>query len=324
MRESAPPGRELSDEAIDLSVVVPVYRGAPFLRELHRRLVATLEPLVRRFEMVLVEDGGPDESWSIIEELARQDGRVRGIALSRNFGQHHAITAGIRHARGRWIVVMDGDLQDPPEEIPKLWAKAQEGHPCVLARRAHRADASSKRLSSWLFYRVFNYLADLNYHYDGTVANFSIISRRVADTYNGMDEAVRFYGGFLTWMGFNKVTVDVEHAPRPSGESGYTFLKLMKLAFNIILAHSNKPLRLCVYAGLLLSALAFVGGLVHIARVVAYGSPVMGWTSLIVSVWFSTGAIILALGILGLYVDRIFTEVKHRPLFIVQKTTFDD
>ena len=309
---------------VDLSVVVPVYRGAPFLHELHRRLVASLEPLVTRFEIVLVEDGGPDESWNIIEDLARKDARVRGVALSRNFGQHHAITAGLRHARGQWIVVMDGDLQDPPEEIAKLWAKAQEGHDCVLARRARRADGSSKRLSSWLFYRVFNYQADLNYRYDGTVANFSIISRRVADTINGMGEAVRFYGGFLTWTGFAKAHVDVNHVRRPGGESGYTFFKLMKLATGIILAHSNKPLRLCVYAGLLLSALAFVGGMVHIVRVGVHGSPVMGWTSLIVSVWFSTGAIISALGILGLYIDRIFTEVKHRPLYIVRKTTFDE
>jgi dolichol-phosphate mannosyltransferase len=301
-----------------------VYKGAPFLHELHRRLVSTLEPLVARFEIVLVEDGGPDDSWSIIETLARQDARVRGVALSRNFGQHHAITAGLRHARGQWIVVMDGDLQDPPEEIVKLWAKAHEGHDCVLARRARREDASSKRLGSWLFYRVFNYLADLNYQYDGTVANFSIISRRVADTINGMGEAVRFYGGFLTWTGFAKAYVDVKHVRRRGSESGYSFFKLMKLATSIILAHSNKPLRLCVYTGLLLSALAFVGGLVHIARVVAHGSPVMGWTSLIVSVWFSTGAIISALGILGLYVDRIFTEVKHRPLFVVRKTTFDE
>jgi dolichol-phosphate mannosyltransferase len=139
-----------------------------------------------------------------------------------------------------------------------------------------------------------------------------------------MGEAVRFYGGFLTWTGFAKAHVDVTHVRRRGGESGYTFLKLMRLATSIILAHSNRPLRLCVYAGLLLSALAFVGGLVHIVRVVVHGSPVMGWTSLIVSVWFSTGAIILALGILGLYVDRIFTEVKHRPLYVVRKTTFDD
>ena len=313
-----------SSERIDLSVVVPVYRGAPFLRELHRRLVATLEPLFPRFEIVLVEDGGPDESWSLIEDLARHDARVRGVALSRNFGQHHAITAGLRQARGQWIVVMDGDLQDPPEEIAKLWAKAQEGHDCVLARRVRRDDPSGMRLSSWLFYRVFNYLADLNYRYDGTVANFSIISRRVANAINDMGEAVRFYGGFLTWTGFAKAYVDVTHVRRPSGESGYTFFKLTKLATNIILAHSNKPLKLCVYAGLLLSALAFVSGLVHIVRVLMHGSPVMGWTSLIVSVWFGTGAIILALGILGLYIDRIFTEVKHRPLYVVRKTTFDE
>jgi dolichol-phosphate mannosyltransferase len=301
-----------------------VYRGAPYLHELHRRLVATLEALGTRFEIVLVEDGGPDESWSIIEELARKDARVRGVALSRNFGQQHAITAGLRHARGQWVVVMDGDLQDPPEEIAKLWVKAKEGHDCVLARRARRDDHSGRRLWSWLFYRVFNYLADLDYRYDGTVANFSLISRRVVDAINGLGEAVRFYGGFLTWMGFSKTFVDVKHVRRRGAESGYTFFKLVKLATSIILAHSNKPLRLCVYAGLLLSTLAFVGGVVHIVRVVLHGSPVMGWTSLIVSVWFSTGAIILALGILGLYIDRIFTEVKHRPLYVVRKSTFED
>lgn len=309
------------EAAVHLSVVVPVYRGEECLDELYRRLVQNLEPLTPSFELVLVEDCGPDRSWAGIQRLAASDPRVRGLQLSRNFGQHPAITAGLHAARGEWVVVMDCDLQDRPEEIPNLYAKAREGYDLVLARRANRKDSGAKRLSSWFFYKVFNYMTDLDY--DGSVANFSIVSRRVVEELRGMNEQVRFYGGFLTWMGFAKAYVDVEHAPRFKGESSYTLMKLFKMAMPIILAYSNKPLRLCVYGGLLLSVLSMLGGAVHLARVLLYGSAVMGWPSLIVSIYFSTGAVIFVLGVLGLYLDRIFMEVKRRPIFIVRRSTFE-
>lgn len=311
----------MAEERVHISIVVPVYAGAECLDELHRRLVENLETITDSFEIILTEDCGPDDSWPRIQALAERDPRVRGMQLSRNFGQHPAITAGLAATRGDWVVVMDCDLQDRPEEIPRLYAKAQEGFDVVLARRAERRDKWTKKMSSIIFYKTFNYLTDLNY--DGTVANFSIVSRKVVSQLIGMGEAVRFYGGFLNWMGFNRAYLDVKHAERHAGESSYTLLKLFRMAIPIILAYSNKPLRLCVGLGVSLAGLSILGGAYLVFRVLAYGSPVMGWPSLMVSLNFSTGAIIFTLGVLGLYVDRIFTEVKRRPIFIVREKTWE-
>ncbi len=305
----------------DISVVTPVYRAERCLEELYQRLRASLEPLTSHFEIVMVEDGGPDDSWRVIRKLAQADPRVRGLQLSRNFGQHHAITAGLEASRGRWVVVMDCDLQDRPEEIARLYAKALEGYDCVLARRTVRQDQLLKRLGSQSFYRLFNYLTDL--HYDGTVANFSIISRRVVNELRRLGEAVRFYPALLAWIGFPKAFIDVQHDPRFTGETSYTFRKLLSLSAHVILAHSNKPIRLSIKAGFALSALAFLAGLAYALNALVYGSPVMGWPTLIISICFSTGAIISMLGILGLYIDRIYSEVKGRPVFIVKERTDD-
>jgi polyisoprenyl-phosphate glycosyltransferase len=302
-----------------ISVVSPVYRAEACLDELCRRLVDALASLPGGFEIVLVDDGSPDGSWPVVEQLAAKDARIVGVQLARNFGQHHAISAGLSEARGRWVVVMDCDLQDRPEEIPRLYAKAQDGFDCVLARRAERRDDWTKRLSSWAFYKIFNYLTDLNY--DGTVANFSIVRRRVVDELLKLGEATRFYGGFLTILGFSRAYVDVQHDARFAGASSYTFLKLVRMASNVILAHSNKPLRLCVQAGMVLSGLSFVAAIGYLIYTLLYGTPVMGWPTLIISVYFSTGVIVFVLGVLGLYVDRIFAEVKRRPIYVVRKRT---
>jgi len=314
-------GLAVKDDAIHVSVVVPVYLGEPFMEELYLRIRDALAPITAQFELILVDDRGPDASWRIIKELSRKDARVRGLQLSRNFGQHNAIAAGLQMARGTWTVVMDCDLQDRPEEIPRLYAKAQEGYDCVLARRAVRRDRWTKRMTSWAFYKVFNYFTDL--HYDGTVANFSIISRVVLDELNRVHESVRFYGGLLSWMGFDKAYVDVQHDPRSMGESAYTLGKLFQLGTNVILAHSAKPLRLCIGAGLALATAASLAVVLIVVRALMYGTPVAGWPTLIVSICFSTGAIVFTLGILGLYIERIFTQVKQRPVFIVRERTFD-
>jgi len=314
-------GLRLGSEEVLVSVVVPVYLGEPFMDELYRRVRDALAPITDRFELILIDDRGPDDSWRVIRALCKNDPRVRGLQLSRNFGQHNAISAGLQAVRGSWAVVMDCDLQDRPEEIPRLFARAQEGFDCVLARRAIRRDRWSKRASSWIFYKVFNYFTDLNY--DGTVANFSVISRVVVDQINRMPESFRFYGGLLSWMGFNKSYVDVQHDPRSQGESSYTLAKLFRLGTNVILAHSAKPLRLCITAGLSLSAFALLAALFIVVEALRYGTPVAGWPTLIVSIWFSTGAIVFTLGILGLYIERIFTQVKQRPSFIVREKTFD-
>ena len=301
-----------------ISVVIPVYRAEECLEELYRRLKDVLEPISRDFEILLVEDCGGDRSWQIIEDLARRDARVKGIQFSRNFGQHYGITAGLDHCDGDWVVVMDCDLQDRPEEIPRLYAKAREGFDVVLARRGKRADPALKRLSSWLFYRLFSWLAEVEY--DGQSGNFCIVSRKVIASLRTMRERLRFFGGLLYWVGFPTAHVDVQHSERHAGKSTYTFAKLRRLALEIIIAHSDKPLRLSVRFGFVLSFCAFVYGVYIFLHALIYGSPVTGWASLIVSFYFLGGIIIALLGVIGIYLGKTFDETKKRPLYVIRDT----
>jgi glycosyltransferase involved in cell wall biosynthesis len=303
-----------------ISIVTPVYRAEGCLEELYRRLVAALSPITQDFEIVMVEDCGGDRSWDIIRELARKDPRVKGFQFSRNFGQHYGITAGLDHCDGDWVVVMDCDLQDRPEEIPRLYAKVREGHEIVIARRGKRNDPPLKRLSSWAFYRLFSWLADTEY--DSEAGNFRIISRKVVMSFRGMREQLRFFGGLMNWMGFPAATVDVQHSERHEGRSTYTLAKLWRLAAETIVAYSDKPLRLSVRFGFLISLLAFCYGLYILAHAFLHGSTIIGWASLIVSIYFIGGIIIAILGMLGIYLGKTFDETKKRPLYIVMHTTF--
>jgi glycosyltransferase involved in cell wall biosynthesis len=304
----------------EISVVIPVYKAESCLNELYSRLKNSLESITPDFEIILVEDCGGDNSWNIISELALSDARVKGIQFSRNFGQHYGITAGLDYCRGNWVVVMDCDLQDRPEEIPRLYQKAQEGYEVVLARRGQRQDSFSKRITSWMYYKVFSYLADMPY--DGEVGNFRIMSKKVVDNFKSMREQLRFLGGLVQWMGFPTASIEVEHAGRFEGKSTYTFSKLWRLATEAIIAHSDKPLRLAVRFGFLMATASFFYGFYIIWRSFMYGSPIAGWSSLIVSLYFLAGIIIAILGILGIYIGKTFDEAKRRPLYIVRKTTF--
>jgi len=301
----------------DISVVVPVYKAESCLAELYRRLVESLGRITQAFEIIFVEDCGGDGSWEIIKDLANQDCRVKGLQFSRNFGQHYGITAGLDHCDGNWVVVMDCDLQDQPEEIPNLYDKAQQGFDVVLARRGKRKDPFSKRISSWAYYKFFNYFADTNY--DGQVGNFRIVSRKVADSFRLMRENLRFFGGLVDWMGFPTASIDVQHSERFEGKSTYTFRKLIRLATEIIIAYSDKPLRLSIKLGFTMATLAFVYGSYIMIRAMLYGSPVQGWSSLIVSLFFIGGVIIVNLGIIGIYLGKTFDEIKKRPLYIVKE-----
>lgn len=304
-----------------ISVVIPVYKAEGCLDELYRRLAAAIEPVTRDFEIVLVEDCGGDRSWQIIRMLAAADPRVKGLQFSRNFGQHYGITAGLDVAEGDWVVVMDCDLQDRPEEIPRLYAKAQEGYDVVLARRGGRTDGLLKRFSSWCFYQLLSWLADTDY--DSAAGNFRIISRKVVLACRSMREQLRFFSGLVNWMGFPTASIEVSHAERHEGRSTYTFGKLWKLAMDTIIAYSDKPLRLAVRFGFVMSMLSFAAGLYILLRAMFYGSPVMGWPSLMVSVYFIGGITISILGMLGIYLGKTFDEAKKRPLYIVMNTTFD-
>ncbi|MDQ6972545.1 MAG: glycosyltransferase family 2 protein [Mariprofundaceae bacterium] len=305
-----------------ISVIIPVYKAEDCLHELCRRLVPALESISTDFEIVMVEDCGGDRSWGIIGELASADPRIKGLQFSRNFGQHYGITAGLDYCKGDWAVVMDCDLQDAPEAIPELYAKAQEGYDVVLARRIMRKDGLGKTLSSRLFYRLFGYLADLNY--DPEVGNFRIISRKVVDSCCSMRENLRFFGGMIDWLGFPTAKIDSEHGERFSGDTSYTFASLMRLAGNTIIAYYDKPLRISIQLGFSLALLAFLAGIGFMVYASIYHVPVMGWSSLIISLYFLGGVIIANLGIIGIYLGKSFDETKKRPLYVVMNTTFND
>ena len=313
--------KHTTSAAPHLSVVIPVYEADNCLDELYLRLKNILESITPEFEIVLVEDCSGDDSWQVIERLAAGDPRVRGIQFSRNFGQHYGITAGLDHCDGDWVVVMDCDLQDRPEEIPRLYAKAQEGYDVVLARRGQRKDPALKRFKSWLFYKVFNYLADMSY--DGEAGNFRIVSRKVVNAYRTMHERLRFFGGLVAWLGFPTASIDVQHDERFAGQTSYTFRKLWKLAIETIVAYSDKPLRLSIRFGFVISAMAFTYGGYIIYRALVHDAPIMGWSSIIVSLYFLGGIVISILGILGIYLGKAFDETKGRPLYIVRRSTFD-
>ena len=298
-----------------ISIVIPVYKAEECLHELYRRLSCSVSSVTEDFELILVEDCGGDKSWEIINELASKDARVKGIQFSRNFGQHYGITAGLDHCDGDWVVVMDCDLQDRPEEVPRLYAKAQEGYDIVLARRGQRNDPPLKRITSLLFYKFFRYLADIDY--DGEVGNFRIMSRKVVDSFRIMREQLRFFGGLVSWMGYSTASIGVQHDERFAGKTAYTFRKLWKLAIETIIAYSDKPLRLAIRFGFLISTMAFAYGAYIIYRGLMHGVPIPGWTSLIVSLYFLGGIIISILGIMGVYLGKTFDEVKRRPLYLI-------
>jgi len=302
-----------------ISIVTPVYKAEGCLEELHRRLVAALSAITPDFEIVMVEDCGGDRSWDIIQSLAGKDPRVKGLQFSRNFGQYYGITAGLDHCDGDWVVVMDCDLQDRPEEIPRLYAKAREGYDVVHAQRDRRQDALVKRLTSDLFFRVFRFLADVDYIPPG---NFRILSRKVVENVRRMREQLRHLGVMVNWMGFPTAYIEVERAERHAGETTYTLAKLWKLGAETIIAHSDKPLRLSVQFGFLLAFLSLCYGVYIFLGALLYGYAITGWASLIVSMYFIGGIIIAILGVLGIYLGKTFDETKKRPLYIVNHTTF--
>jgi dolichol-phosphate mannosyltransferase len=299
-----------------LSVVAPVFREAAVLPELCARIRAAVSGITEDFEIVLVSDGGNDGSWRVIAELSAADRRIKGIKFTRNFGQHLAISAGLDVCDGDWVVVMDSDLQDRPEVIPELYAKAQQGYEVVFVARVNRPESRLYQLAARVFHRIFRILA--NTSYDPAHGNFSIISRRVVERYRSMGETLRFYGGILDWLGFERASIEATHGERFAGQPGYTFRKRIALATQIILAHSDRPLHLSVVFGLIISLWSGGTGAYMILRYLFVRHySVEGWTSLMVSVFFMGGIILLVLGIVGIYIGKIFNEIKGRPLYVV-------
>ncbi|TCP19970.1 dolichol-phosphate mannosyltransferase [Scopulibacillus darangshiensis] len=300
-----------------ISVITPVYGCEGCLRELYKRLKRTLTQITQHFEIIMVYDHSPDHSWNVIQTLTSKDVRVKGLKLSRNFGQHVAITAGLDYSKGDWVVVMDCDLQDRPEEIANLYEKAMEGYDIVFGRRSERQDSLLKKWQSKLFYKVYNYFAES--HFDHTIANFCICSRKVIDEVIQLRERSRSYPLLLKWLGFNWTAIDIKHAERTEGRSSYTLVKLIRFAVNSIVSQSNKPLRMSIKLGFFISLISLLYGFYLIFRYLFFSQPVAGWTSVMVSIYFIGGLILANLGVLGLYIGKIFDEAKGRPLYVVQK-----
>ncbi|MFD1037582.1 glycosyltransferase family 2 protein [Virgibacillus byunsanensis] len=302
-----------------ISVVVPVYGCDLCLKMLCSRVTNAIETIPAQFEIILVNDSSPDDAWTTIKQLSDEDERIKGIDLTRNFGQHHAITAGLDHTSGDWIVVMDCDLQDRPEEIKTLYEKAQEGYEVVFGNRVQRQDKWIKRKSSQLFYRVYDYLTGRTS--DHTIANFSISSKKVVENFRQMREQNRFYPLFIQWMGYKTGTVQIEHNSRRKGKTSYNIKKLVTLATDAIISQSNKPLRLSIQFGFLISLGSFIYGMYLFARYFFLAEPVQGWTSVMVSIYFIGGLVFFNFGVLGLYLGKVFNETKARPLYLVRETT---
>ncbi|WP_250629995.1 glycosyltransferase family 2 protein [Rhodoflexus caldus] len=298
-----------------ISIVSPVYKAEKIVDLLVRRVSSEVSKITTSYEIILVEDGSPDASWEAIEQNCLQDKRVKGIKLSRNFGQHYAITAGLDHAQGEWIVVMDCDLQDRPEEIINLYQKALGGYDIVLARRHERQDNFLKRFFSWSFYQVLSYLTGTKH--DPAVANFGIYHRKVIQAVCQMRESIRVFPIMVRWTGFKTAKLDVIHSEREIGKTTYNFKRLLNLALDIMLAYSDKPIRLTIKLGLTISIIAFLFALFLLFEYVSGIITVPGYTSIIISIWFLSGLIIMTLGIVGLYVGKIFEGVRNRPIYII-------
>ncbi len=302
-----------------ISVVVPLYRCEACIVELYRRLVASLEPIASSFEIVLVNDGSPQDDWNIARNLATHDSRVKVINLSRNFGQHHAIAAGIDSVDGDWVVVMDGDLQDPPEEIPRMLRKAREGrHDIVFGCKPKRRHHFFKRLTSRLFTRLLGFLTDSEL--DNSVTHFSIVSRQVAQNLRAFREQNRSHAFFVQWLGFDIGYIQVQHDVRFAGDGSYTFAKLVNLALGLAVSFSDKPLRITIVFGFTIALLSLIYGSYVMIRYAFLDVTVTGWTSLTVSIYFLSGLLFVALGVVGLYVGQIFEASKRRPLYVVKET----
>jgi len=297
-----------------ISAVVPVYNEESCLPELSRRLMASLPLISPDFEIIFVDDGSRDGSWAEILGLTRTDARMKGLRLTRNFGQQRAIAAGMDHSSGGWVAIMDCDLQDRPEEIPRLYSKVREGFEIALADRGRRNDPPSIRLASRLFYFVFNLLSGIG-HY-GRAGNFGIMSRKAADTICSMRERTRFLGGLIDWTGFPVAYVEVVHDRRCSGKSAYSFPARCVRAAGALIAYAA-PMRPAVKLGLCSAAAAFCcgAGAIYFSMIRHASAP--DWSVIAAPMYFLAGAGLLLLCVIGMYAAYAFEEIRARPLYVV-------
>ncbi len=308
-----------ADSPVRISVVSPVYGCAAALPELVKRLKETLETITPHYEIILVNDGSPDNAWEIISQFAAEDARIKGISLSRNFGQHPAIFCGLVHSQGEAVIVIDCDLQEDPRYIPILYEKFQEGNQVVYTLRKIRRHSWFRGLGAKVFYQIYNCLVEDYIRQKGyQLGSLSLLSRQVVNELINIRDHQFHYLMLVKWLGFKSFYLEIDHNVRFSGSSSYTLSKLIDHAVVGIVFHSNKLLTLSIYLGVIISIFAFIIGLIIVVRHILFGlAP--GWPSLFVLNLFSMGLILTSLGVLGLYIGKIFNQVKERPIFVIEK-----
>jgi glycosyltransferase involved in cell wall biosynthesis len=309
----------------ELSIVVPCFNESGNVDALAGELTTVLAGLARQerwaddaWEVIFVDDGSRDNTWALVEAAHQRDPRVRGIRLSRGFGHHIAVSAGLDHARGQSVVVMDGDLQDPPDAIPLLYEKRKAGFDLIYSTRVDRQDPLLKRINSRLFWGAMNRISRLNM--PPTQMMLRMMSRRFVDAIVQMRETQRFVHGMMAWAGFRVTTVDVQHRARHAGHTSYNVWRQLRLAVYAITSFSTTPLRLASILGLVTSMASFIAGIGLIVAKLAYGYSVEGWASIITSVYFLGGIQLLVLGIIGEYLGKTYREVQRRPLYFVSES----
>jgi len=309
---------------IRYSIIVPIFNEAPVLPMLLRRIAALMQQLDGTAETIFVDDGSSDCGPIVLQSIVRDDPRYRYIGLSRNFGHQVAITAGMDAAAGEAIVVMDADLQDPPEVVAEMIAKWKEGFEVVYARRLSRAGESTfKRASANLFYKLLGRISSIAIPAD--VGDFRLIDRKVLDALRRMPEQDRFIRGMIAWLGFRQTEVTFHRLPRFAGKTKYPLWKMARLAINGALSFSDAPLRLAIWLGLAVSACAVLYGLYVVGLWFTGSLLVKGWSSTIIVISLLCGINMLMTGIMGLYIGRIHAEVKRRPLYVVsQRLGFEE
>lgn len=300
-----------------LSFVVPCYNEATNIRSLYDRILSVMTARPETWECIFVNDGSRDGTLDILTVLQDEDVRIRLIDLSRNFGKEAALTAGLDHARGEAAIPLDADLQDPPELVPDLIAKWREGFDVVNATRLSRVgERWIKRASAHAFYRVFNRISQVPIPED--TGDFRLLSRPVLDVLRQLPERRRFMKGLFTWVGFRTTSVSYHRAPRGGGETTWNYVRLWRFALDGILSFSDAPLRVASYLGVTISFLSFLYALDLLIRTLLFGNPVKGYPSIMVALLFLGGVQLLALGIIGEYLARVYDESKRRPLYIIK------
>lgn len=304
---------------IELSIVSPVYKAETIINTLVERIISAVSKITDSYEIILVEDGGLDDSWQRIKENCIKHPEVTGIKLSRNYGQQHAIQAGLDASRGQYIITMDCDLQDRPEEIAKLLEKAKEGYEVVVASRTNRQDNKLKKYFSKLFYLVLSYLTETKQ--DDSVSNFVCYHKKAINAMNLIKDKNRYYPMLQQMIGFNYYKIQVNHAERADGDSSYSFSKRLRLAIDTILTFSDKPLKLSIKFGAILTFISIILAIILVGLYIFSDVEAQGWSSLALMMSFFSGIIISILGMVGLYVGRTFESVKNRPTYIIQENT---